>query len=123
MREQGFSLIEALVAMAVLTILMGSLIPAFYYYNHANTRTEIKTEAVTVAQHLLDEYRQQSPSKMPTSGTTTSNMTTNNRTFAVRTTYCKNSNYCGPNTRQITIEVNYDGKTVYRTETVYTQLH
>ena len=37
--------------------------------------------------------------------------------------YCSNASYCGPNTRHITIEVNYDGQNVYRTETVYTQIH
>jgi prepilin-type N-terminal cleavage/methylation domain-containing protein len=123
MKERGFSLIESLVALAILSILLGSLIPMFYYYSHTNTHSEIRMEAVSVAQQLLDEYRQDNPSSMPSSGSTTSSVVMNNRTFSVQTIYCSNASYCGPNTRHITIEVDYNGQRIYRTETVYTQVH
>lgn len=118
---------EALVALAVLSILLGSLIPTFYYYSHTNTQNEIRMEAVSVAQQLLDEYRQDAPSSMPSSGSTTSSIVRNNgtvaRTFSVQTIYCSNTSYCDSNTRHITIEVDYNGQRIYRTETVYTQVH
>jgi prepilin-type N-terminal cleavage/methylation domain-containing protein len=121
-RQEGFSLIESLVALAILAIVMGSLIPGFVYYSRTNTGMETRMEAVAAAQQVLDERRTVNPASMPSSGSTTRNVTIGNRTFTTRIRYCLQSSYCGANTRHITVEVEYNGSQVYRTQTVYTQL-
>ncbi len=55
--EQGFTLVEALVAMIVLAFMLLSLIPAFLTAYNTNIRTAMKDEGIKVAQEILEISR------------------------------------------------------------------
>lgn len=121
-KEQGFSLAEALVALSILAIALSSLIPSFIFYRQMNAGMEARMQAVTAAEQVMDERRTVDPSTMPSSGSTSQNVMVGHRNFTITTSYCLRAAYCGPDTRDITVEVNFNGNSIYRTETVYTRL-
>lgn len=123
MRREGLTLLEVLVALAVLTIGLVAVVPSFTGFLHVNTGSEVMTDAANVAQTLFEGYRLEDPTTMPTSGTTTSTVTYQGRTFQVATTYCVQSTYCGSGSRDIQVAVSYENNEVFRAETVYTQVN
>lgn len=123
MRRDGLSLLEVLVALAVLTIGLVAVVPSFTSFLHVNTGSEVMTDASNVAQTFFEGYRLQDPTTMPTSGTETSTVTYQGRTFQVATTYCVQTAYCGSGSRDIQVTVSYGNSEVFRAETVYTQVN
>ena len=123
MRRDGLSLLEVLVALAVLTIGLVAVVPSFTSFLRVNTGSEVMTDAANVAQTFFEGYRLVDPTTMPTSGTKTSTVTYQGRTFQVVTAYCVQASYCGSGSRDIQVTVNYENSQVFRAETVYTQVN
>ncbi len=121
-RRQGFGIIEAVVAMAILLVVLAAIVPVFLHYLKTNTATEIRSQAMAVAQEVLEELRLRDPRTLPTSGTTTQDRIRDGRTFTVVVNYCAEASLCFGNARHLTLEVRYEGKKVYALETVYTAL-
>lgn len=119
--EQGFSLVEVLAALTILTITLGFAAPIFIGQRVNNLNSEIRTGAVAASQQVLDRLRRTDPSGLPSTGSTTETPTVMGYTYQARIYYCETSSYCDTTTRQLRVEVNYNGKTVYNVETVYTQ--
>ncbi|MDM7324588.1 MAG: type II secretion system protein [Thermus sp.] len=120
----GLTLVEVLVALAILG-LMGPVVGAFIAYLNTNTRSELRSQAVTLAQERLENLRLQDPQSMPQSGCTSETETRGSRTFTVQTCYCSQASLCGSGARFIEVRVylgtRATGTPLYGVATVFTQ--
>ena len=130
MRSRGFSTLEALIAVVLFGIAAAAILPAFMVQLNANTRGEMRTSAITVAQQTLEALRNKDTADMPhpTSGdplVVTRATSIGSSDYEITTRYCDRSEFCPPTStgsRHIAIEVRTDGRLVYHVETVFTQL-
>ena len=63
--EQGFSLLETAIALVTLAICLAYAMPLFLYAKINNSKSEIRTGALIVAQRVFDDIRSQSISGLP----------------------------------------------------------
>ena len=123
MNEKGFSLAEALVALAILAIVLLGVLPTFHFLTQLDTVSERRSNAVAAAQQVMEAIRQQSPSSLPSSGSSALQyVTVGKYDFGVRALYCTNAAYCTTDMRHIVLQVSYGGQHVFTVETVYTRL-
>jgi prepilin-type N-terminal cleavage/methylation domain-containing protein len=123
MNEKGFSLVESLCAMGILSIALLGVVPTFHVLMQVDTLSEERSNAVAAAQQVMEGLRQQLPSSLPTSGASAiQNVSVGKRVYAVRALYCTKASYCTADTRHLVLEVSYGGRNVYIVETVYTRL-
>jgi prepilin-type N-terminal cleavage/methylation domain-containing protein len=124
MNDKGFTLIESLVALAILGITLAALVPAFQSFLDANSVSEQRSNALAAGQQAMEALRHVDPASLPTSGSSSPQIVTvGEHEFEVVTTYCLDSSYCGTGTRHITMDVAFAGKDIYTLETVFTRLH
>jgi type II secretory pathway pseudopilin PulG len=64
--DDGFSLIETVIAMTTLGVCLAYSMPLFLYAKINNSKSEIRTGAVMVSQRIFDEVRSRSFTKIPT---------------------------------------------------------
>jgi prepilin-type N-terminal cleavage/methylation domain-containing protein len=121
--RKGLTLVEVLVALAILALL-GPILGGFITYLQVNTRSEVRSAAVTVAQETLEGLRLLNPQSLPSQGCSERTVTRSGRSFKVETCYCQNRQLCGQGARHITVQVflRNEDQPVYRVETVFTQL-
>ena len=120
--QAGFTLIEMLVAMSLFLMVSALMAPSFVAHLSYTLGAERRTEAVAAAQQVLDELRVLDPATLPTSGTSSQNITAGQRTFQVVTTYCSDTTYCSTRSRLIGIDVSFKNEEIYHVETVFTRL-
>lgn len=122
-KAKGLTLVEVLVALAILA-LIGPVLAGFIGYLRINTRAEVRSQAVTLAQERLENLRLVNPQTLPTRGCQEETRSRGGRTYTVRTCYCENPGLCGAGARHLVVRVFLSGETapVYQVETVYTQL-
>lgn len=124
MRSAGFTLLECLVAMALLGIALAGLLPSFQSFMDANSFSEERSNAVAAAQSVMEALRQVDPSTLPNSGTSAVlAVAVGNHEYEVVTTYCGDVSFCSSAARHILLEVSFAGKTIYTVESVFTRLH
>jgi len=122
--KRGLSIIEVLIALAIIAIMIAAVIPVFSDFLRTNTDNEIRSQAVVAAQQNLEQLRRQfqgATGTLPNSGSTTQTIAVGGRSFVVTTYYCENPAWCSANTRQLRVAVNFGGRDVYTAETVYTR--
>ena len=125
LNERGLSLIETLVALALVGMLAMAVMPAFITQKDANSRNEQRTDAIGLALERLEELRFETPSSLPSSGTDSYFAPTAGRNYEVRTHYCQDVSLCPPTqvgVRHLTVEVWLDDRELYDVATVYTEL-
>jgi len=123
MNCRGFTLLEALVAMAILGIALAGLLPSFQSFMDANSLSEQRSNAVAAAQEVMEGLRQLDPSGLPSTGTSSVQaVTIGNHEYEVVANYCVETSYCSSAARHIVLEVSFAGKTVYTVESVFTRL-
>ena len=129
--SSGVSLIEALVAIVVLGILVGAVVPAFVSNLRLNSETEKRSQAVVAAQTVLDSLRADGswpaygldPDGNP-SVTPVLQVESGGRTFDVAVDYgpyCERG-VCYSTARNLELEVRLDDTVYYQVATVYTNL-
>ena len=122
--ETGTSLLEAIFALSFFGIITVGILPGFLMHSQEVTRTEHRSNAIGLAQEILDDIRSENPAILPSTGTV--GPTTYSRgqfTYNTEISYCEDSVLCPTtNTRQITIKVYHQGRIYYEVETVYTAL-
>jgi len=122
-RCEGFTLIEALCATAILGIALVGILPTFTTYVDSNTMSEERSGAMAVGQQVLEQVRLDDPADLPESGS--SDMTlvaVGQREYEVVTHYCVESGYCDDDSRHIVVEISFGGYEVYSLESVFTSL-
>lgn len=123
MNENGFSLIEGLVALAILGIVLTGLTSTFLTYLDANSRLEHRTAAMAVAQRTVETLRRREPAELPMDGSSSvSVIPIDGREYEVVTWFCRDDTFCTDDTRHLEVEVSYGGRTIYTVETVFTTL-
>lgn len=121
-REQGFSMIEVVMSIGLLSIVLAGMTNVYIDQLKHNTRTELRTGAINAAEQRMDDLREQNPSLLPSSGYATTTVDAGKRSYSVVTRYCSTPSYCTTNTRHIRLEVSYNGQLLYEVETVFTKL-
>lgn len=119
---QGLSILEVVVALAILGVALAFIVPSFVGFLETNTGSEVRSQAVYLAQRELETLRLQDPTLLPTSGSAERLEAYGGRSFTLRRIYCAQAALCGPGSRHIRVEVVWNGRTVYAVETVYTSL-
>ena len=66
MKKNGFTLIEAVVAIVILAVLLLGLLTALSVVIDNNIRTKLRNNAVKIAQQCLEVYRSKPYSSIPT---------------------------------------------------------
>ena len=123
MSQRGFSLVEALIAVAIIGIAISAIAPAFFVQMDANTRNEERTEAAAAAALVMERLRYEDPSKMPDSGASDPRkITVGKRVYEAVVTFCAIPEYCGPGSRHVRTEVSLDDNVLYTIETVYSSM-
>lgn len=129
MNKRGLSIIEAIVALAVIGIILAILIPSFIGSLRITNRTELRGVAIGLAQQRLEELRSQLPTPLPTSEVSGStSVTVQGRTFAIQTTFCPTdvplttppTPACTAQRVLVRVQVSYLGSVLYAADTVYT---
>jgi general secretion pathway protein I len=121
--ERGFTLLEGLLALAILGIALAGILPAFVGYMDVTTRNEVRTGAVAAAQQQMETLRVADPSSMPSSGATGPDyVEIEDREYELISRYCVRGEYCTTNARHVLVEVGFGGDVVYQTESVFTKL-
>ncbi|RMG39431.1 MAG: type II secretion system protein [Candidatus Dadabacteria bacterium] len=120
--ESGFSLIEVLASLALISIVASGLVPSFALHSHFNNETHTQTLAAAAAQMVMDRLRLENPENLPLSGDSTETVSAGGKNFTIITSYCLRASYCTSKTRHIALQVTAANKTYFNTETVYTRL-
>ena len=124
MNDRGFTLLESLVAVAILGVVMAAIAPTFFTYLDANTMSEERTGALAAAQETMEQLRHLDPTSMPDTGSSPLQIVSvGKRDFEVQTHFCTANQFCGEDSRHLLIEVSYGGRTVYSVESVFTALN
>jgi prepilin-type N-terminal cleavage/methylation domain-containing protein len=120
--DAGFTLVEALLAIAILSIAAVAALPAFVTQMESNHRNEARGEAVTAAEQVLEGLRLARPDEMPSGGRVGPDwILVGDREFEVFTDYCAKPQYCSTGSRHLRVEVRWQNRKVYDVETVYTK--
>jgi type II secretory pathway pseudopilin PulG len=146
----GFSLIESAIALVTLAICLAYAMPMFLYAKVNNTKSEIRTGALIVAQREFDNVRSQSITDLPSNDGRNSPNSTNpisvpvnlasitpaeklrtyamGRQYQTTVTYCEDVSTVDPTAcnneyRKFKVEVNYNGTKVYDLEGTYTSFN
>jgi type II secretory pathway pseudopilin PulG len=144
---EGFSLIESAIALVTLAICLAYAMPLFLYAKINNTKSEIRTGALIVAQREFDNVRSQSIVTLPNNDGKNSPNSTNpisvpanlssitsaeklrtyamGRQYQTTVTYCEDVSTLDPTAcnneyRKFKVEVTYNGTKIYDLEGTYT---
>ncbi len=124
MNGSGFTMIEALIALAILGIAMVGVLPAFQTYVDANELSEEHSNALAAGQTVMEALRQVRPATLPNSGSSaTQTVNAGEHDYEVVAHYCRRTEYCSSTSRHIVVEVSFAGEMIYELETVYTRLN
>ena len=119
--KSGFSLIEALFAMAIISIVIASIAPVFASYTNVNRQTEIRSDAMLVGERFLDDLRQMGINNWPASATVRQT-TVAGRTYDATLTYQLFNQNISNSLTEVSVEVTLNGTTYFIAETIFTSL-
>jgi hypothetical protein len=116
--------------------------PLFLYAKVNNSRSEIRTGALIVAQRVFDNVRSQPITTLPSNDGVvspstgvnpvtlpiTTTTTAMGRPYQATITYCQNNTtanppICGTSYRQFQVQISYRGNNVYDLQGTYTQFN
>ncbi len=129
--EQGFSLIETVIALTTLGVCLAYAMPLFLYAKINNSKSEIRTGALIVSQRVFDNIRSKPISGLPTDSSTPTVITdplivkAMGRSYQANVTYCEVATDCSSKYRKFKVEIYYNGTNnenkVYDLEGTYTE--
>jgi prepilin-type N-terminal cleavage/methylation domain-containing protein len=132
--EQGFSLVETMIALTTLGICLAYAMPLFLYAKINNSKSEIRTGALIVSQRVFDDIRSRRISDLSTDSAAPEikNSTTHplivkamGRNYQSKVTFCEVAADCSTKYRKFKVEIFYNGTTneskVYDLEGTFTE--
>ena len=146
--DGGFSLLETAIALTTLGICLAYAMPLFLYAKINNSKSDIQTGALIVAQRVFDNIRSQPITSLPSNDgigapspptnpvskpvsmasiTTQEELLTKamGRQYQTKITYCENTSatnpVCGARYREFKVQVSYNGTNVYDLQGTYTE--
>ena len=124
MKEQGFTIIEVMVALGIFGVVSAMMATTMVQLQRTNYENEIRSGSYAAAQLVLDDLRSQNISNLPTSGSgALQNVVISGRTYAVTPSYCVTASECtSVNIRGIRVSVSYKSQLKYLVNTVYARL-
>jgi prepilin-type N-terminal cleavage/methylation domain-containing protein len=121
--EKGFTLMEVLLAVALMGTVVLGVVPAFIACKDANQRNEVRSAASAAGQAVLEAHRRLDPAAFPSTGSSAAQVVTvDARDFEVITYYCVESTWCDTQSRHLLVEVGFGNEIVFTVETVFTKL-
>lgn len=123
--EQGFTLIEVLIAMLVLGIALAAMLSTMLSNTQLNNNLEQRSQAVRLTEGILEKYRQSANygalAVMPAQ---TEEVSVNGQPLKITTTFCPSSKpkelVCSASAVYIRVEVKNADKIIHSAETYYT---
>jgi prepilin-type N-terminal cleavage/methylation domain-containing protein len=132
--EQGFSLIETVIALTTLGVCLAYALPLFLYAKINNSKSEIRTGALIVSQRVFDDIRSRQIRDLTTnplapeiktvttnSGADRAIVTAMGREYESKVTFCQVPTDCSTRYRKFKLEVSRNGSKVYDLEATYTE--
>lgn len=122
MNTKGFSIVELMIAMAILGIIGGAILSLQMANVNANTQTEIRMQGTSVVRQGMEELRARDV--LPVSGSETSEIT-NGRTFQVIKEFCPTTNDppCTDTSIHVRVTAKFNGKAITSADTVFTKVN
>lgn len=124
-RASGLTLIEAIIALAILGIALAAIIPAFTNYARVNTNSELRTGAISAGQQVMESLRQRTFANWPENGATEI-ASSGDRDYEVGISYCVEGDadcLSRGQMRHVKLEVRHGGTVRYELETIYTAIN
>lgn len=125
LRTAGITLIETIVALAVIGIALAAIVPAFTNYARVNTNSDLRTGAITAGQQVMESLRQRTFANWPASGEIET-VDAGSRDYQVTVNYClEGAADClsEGQMRHVRLEVRNGDKVYYELETIYTAIN
>jgi Tfp pilus assembly protein PilV len=124
--DQGFSILEAAIALTTLGVTLAYAMPLFLYSKMNNSKSEVRTGAMMVAQRILDKTRGTPFADIPTTGSvvlvdgTTADLQAMSRTYTAKTYHCETAADCSDNYKTLRVEIKQNGSTIYEMDAGFT---
>jgi Tfp pilus assembly protein PilV len=124
--EQGFSILEAAIALTTLGVTLAYAMPLFLYSKMNNSKSEVRTGAMMVAQRILDQTRGTPFTEIPATGSvslvdgTTADLKAMGRTYSAKTYHCENADDCSDNYKTLRVEIKQNDSTIYEMDAGFT---
>jgi Tfp pilus assembly protein PilV len=136
-KDEGFGLLEASIALTTLGITLAYAMPLFLYSKMNNSKSEVRTGAMMVAQRILDTTRGAPFTGIPTTGTVTfvdegtaadgskTNLKAMGKTYEAKTYHCEiiapaTVSECDANYKTLRVEVKRNGSPIYEMSAGFT---
>lgn len=116
--EQGFSLIETMIALTTLGVCLAYAMPLFLYAKINNSKSETRTGALIVSQRIFDDIRSRKISSLPDASSASTlnpeikNSTTHpllvkamGRNYVSKVTFCEVASDCSTKYRKFKVEI------------------
>lgn len=121
--QAGTTLLECIISLQILGIATLGVANAFVTHMKLNSSTEQRSGAIFAASQIIDDYRAQPISTLPTSGTSAlESVVVGTRTYAVQVAFCQDATRCTGSMRQLITTAYLQGVKKYEVETVFAQL-
>jgi hypothetical protein len=143
--DQGFGILEASIALTTLGVTLAYAMPLFLYSKMNNSKSEIRTGGMLVAQRILDKTRGTPFADICTTGTVVLRTTTPptappadtcqagatvgsietdlkamGRDYTARTFHCETASDCSTNYKTLRVEVKQNGAKIYEMSAGFT---
>lgn len=138
--NQGFGILEASIALTTLGVTLAYAMPLFLYSKMNNSKSEIRTGGMMVAQRILDKTRGTPFTAICSTGTVAlsstattdtcqsgatlgdikTDLTAMGRTYTARTFHCETASDCSTNYKTLRVEIKQNGATIYEMSAGFT---
>jgi prepilin-type N-terminal cleavage/methylation domain-containing protein len=124
MNNRGFSLVEVMVSISLFSIVSAMMATSFTQLLKTNYDNEIRSGAYRAGERVIESYRQQAISTLPTTGSAAAQtITVNGRDYSVVPSFCAVASFCTTaNIRHIRVTVNYENTKRYEVDSVFAEV-
>jgi type II secretory pathway pseudopilin PulG len=131
-KDQGFGLLEASIALTTLGITLAYAMPLFLYSKINNSKSEVRTGGMMVAQRVLDTTRGTPFASIPSAGTviwtnggtaadgSKINLMAMNKLYEAKVYHCEVASECDANYKTLRVEIKKNGSTIYEMSAGFT---